>query len=347
MRATMQFECPCNRQCHDCEPHTISIFKQEKVLTSTELLNKLLAIGLRKRAARKRIAFLHHVDKRKKVNVFGCPKYIDVFRWPSSKNPLSPLAIVRFQGRIRIFHSKLATKKEIFAKIEPLLSDLQKEILKDLKDEIFGTYYLSSYEMRKLIPRKSDVVANALNRLEKLGLLERIRENSYYDFYASPEATDRLREKVRNARLQERAEYYIVEKVYEVIKRHRHEFGVNPFGGTKRPRKKKYLVLTRGMSYDIVLPSDDEIRKKPFLAVDIYTRFPLSKEIIGRFAKKLKMSRGAYGMILTRGNLINESLESYSNECNVVLGKLETFGIDYNNICKLFGIISDDSGKSK
>lgn len=59
------------------------------------------------------------------------------------------------------------------------------------------------------------------------------------------------------------------------------------------------------------------------------------------------MSRKAIGMILTRGNLINKSLESYCNECHVILGKLESFGIDYNNVSKLFGITGDDLDKSK
>lgn len=96
-----------------------------------------------------------------------------------------------------------------------------------------------------------------------------------------------------------------------------------------------------------MLPSDNEVGKKPFLAVDVYTRFPLSKEVIGRFAKKVEMSRKPIGMILIRGNLIDKSLESYCNECHIILGKLESFGIDYNNVSKLFGITGDDLDKSK
>jgi hypothetical protein len=122
---------------------------------------------------------------------------------------------------------------------------------------------------------------------------------------------------------------------------------VNPLGKTVRPKKKEYLALRRGMSYEWCCRQITKQEIRHFWLLMSIQGFSLRKEVIGRFAKKIEMSRKAIGVILTRGNLIDKSLESYCNECHIILGKLESFGIDYNNVSKLFGITGDDLDKSK
>jgi hypothetical protein len=274
--------CPCQLDCHDRKSKAVNIVFKKKVITSTELLKVLTDVErLGKEAARKNLNFLHHIDEKRKVNQYGC-RYIAVAVEPA-KHPLFPEAMLFFRGKTRVFYSKDANKEEIDAVVERLLSHVQKDILYILREKKLGSYYLSSYEVRKLLPEKGDRVSLGLNKLIKIGFVKKHKIRSevlrkalatrrkYLDFYTTTQDATLFESKFKvDAPKYEIAENLVLRGVQRIFMHSNGSlFHVKSFKNTIRTKAKRLLGQVNGMSYDILVPLEDSYQGKRFLAVDV------------------------------------------------------------------------------
>ncbi len=66
---------------------------------------------------------------------------------------------------------------------------------------------------------------------------------------------------------------------------------ITDYHGRIRPKTQDILIVTGGMSFDLFYQFRDPIVGKSYLAVDVYTRFPVSGFIINTFAKKIEWAK--------------------------------------------------------
>jgi len=297
--------------------------KEKKIISSRELMSKLVnEKGLGREAARKKLHFLHHIDKRKNISRFGC-RYIDIVR-NLSMHSFAPEAVIFFRNKNRVFFSKDVSREEIYDVVEALLSDVQKDILEIMRSKVFSTGYFSSYEIKKLTPERGDVVSKGVNRLLEIGFLKRHKISSrlprlafgrgrkYLDFYTTIENAALFLSQKVDAVIDEVTEIGVLRHIQRLFMDTKDGLHVRSFKGTMRPKEKRLVGQVRGMSFDIVLPLQKRYDDKRFLAIDVYTRFPVTSEVINRFSEKIEKSKTAAGIIFARVDLNDENIANYS-----------------------------------
>jgi hypothetical protein len=85
---------------------------------------------------------------------------------------------------------------------------------------------------------------------------------------------------------------------------------IRSFRGTVRPKEPELLHQVNGMSFDMVLPLRNPIGDWQVCGIDVYTRFPVTNDVIERFAKKIEQSPKCFGLIYTRRDLNDEKIQN-------------------------------------
>ena len=308
--------CPCEKKCPGRRKAAVNAVLNEGVITSQELKNRLVnEVGLGEATARKNLRFLHYKDMKSAKGKEGCI-HITVFTLRSNN-------IYYYRGRNKVFISKFARKKKIHEKIRTLLTGFQNSVLRNLEKEIFSTYYLSSYEIRKLVPTRADYTTAALNRLTGIGFLEEVQislpRTEFYEvmplgeilkmiseppkyklrFYTSPRNVALLKREKSEAVINEMTEFEITRRIQKTLMKI-YPTGLVEFKGTLRTKEERLLKLTKGMSFDILLPLKHRINGKKFIAIDVYTRFRVTDHIVQCFAKKIEYGQMGFGLLFAK-----------------------------------------------
>jgi hypothetical protein len=314
-------ECPCQHPCRHPHPDVVNVILRsdgKKIFSQKELLNILKTEkGLRREAARKRLRFLHHISTKTNENVFGC-RYVGVLT-----NRLdcifSPESVIFFKGVKRIFFSRAASEQEILTEVEKYLTTTQKAILDIFKTKLFGLWYFSSYDIKRLIPERGSSISKGLQRLVRMGFLTKhvVRSNvpklvfgksRKLDFYTTVKDAERFARKNMPDAINEIAKNSVIDETTEVkvILKVQENFRKTPwyyksFEKTLRPKKKEFVAQVQGMSFDLVLPVEIAGTKTLF-AIDVYTRFPLTHELVKRFSQKIE-NANTFGFVFGREDL--------------------------------------------
>ena len=314
-------KCQCQHPCRHPHPDAVNVILRssgKRIFSQKELLDILKTEkGLGKEAARKKLRFLHHIDTKTKESVFGC-RYVGVLTNRSDCIFL-PESVIFFKGMGRIFFSRAANEQEILTEVEKYLTSTQKEILEIFNKRIFGLWYFSSYDIKRLIPERGSSISQGLQRLVEMGFLTKsvVRSNIQklvfgksrkLDFYTTMEDAKRfakrnmpnaINEIAKNSVTDETTEVKVILKVQENFRKT--PWYYTSFEGTLRPKKRKFVGSVRGMSFDLVLPVEISGNKTLF-AIDVYTRFPLTHKLIERFAQKIEKAN-SFGFIFGREDL--------------------------------------------
>lgn len=337
--------CPCEKKCAGLRKDAVNLVVREGVITSNELKNLLLTeIGQGEAVARKSLGFLHHKGKE------GC-EYVEVLKKCRGKRD-----VLHFRGRNRVFHLKTIEKDKIYAKVRSLLTDNQRLVLRAFEQEMFGTYYLSSYELRKLIPIRANYIEFSLEKLLDIGfvkemrvtlpllamhthkvwLLEEIAEafekgTRYpFSFYTNEKNEKRLRDRWVEAIIDEMSEFEVIKQVQLQFMRI-YPFGlVKSFKGTIRTKDKDRLRLSRARSFDLCCPLAEPVGGKRFIGVDVYTRFPVNEEVARFFHRKIRFGQD-FGMIYGKSVASSRTLY-FCKDRNIHLERLKDIGVDCDTI---------------
>jgi len=364
--SSKRIRCPCEENCPQARPRAVNTVLRNKAILSNDLKRELKRkVG--EGAARRGLRFLHHVEtdeKGEKRNVLGC-KHVGVRLRVDERQIENEDNIVHFNGRNRFFFSRLAKSAQIQSKIRKLLPTVQRWLLKSFEKEHFGTYYLSSYELRKSTPYPADHLSFSLGRLLDLGFLKEVKVDvwkihkpaprvmriseiinglkdgslkkslelpSKYEmsFYTTPKREKYFADFKQSAIKEELIEHEIVKQVYmRIIQKYRRDLEL--YG--MRTRDPRLLKLAKGYSFDIFCSfRRRQFREKRLLGVDVYTRLSLSEAIVRIFAKKIK-STGCSGRIYTR-ECQSSGVPQLCKKHRIHLIYLKNTTIDYRKICQ-------------
>ncbi len=274
--------CPCEEMCKQKRKTAVNLVLEKGACTSKDMHNFLYGkLGVY--ALRSSIEYLS-TGKCKLVDVFGL-----------SKNQKPP----QFGKRGRIFYSRALPPTFLNSVIVELLAPLQKRILKKFSDLTEKIYYFSLYDLRRIVPSSGTDVDYALGRLVRHGLLSKV-SSSETDFYFNPINASRFYSEEKQAIIDSKAEYAAVKAVHELIMHLYPKNLIADYHGRIRPKTQDILTITGGMSFDLFYQFFDPLAGKSYLAIDVYTRFPVNGFIIHSFAKKIEWARTG-----TRNNATN------------------------------------------
>jgi hypothetical protein len=265
--------CPCEESCKQKRSTAVNLILARKACTSKDLqssLNGKLGVC----ALRSSIEFLSS-GKCKLVNVFGL-----------SANQKAP----QFGRRGRLFYSKDLPTTFLNTVILDLLAPLQRRILKKFSALNDRIYYFSLYDLRRIIPSSGTEIDYAVGRLVRHGLLTKL-SFSDTDFYVEPANILRLTNEQRQAVIETKTEYEAAKAVHELIMNIYPKDTFTDYHGRIRPTNKNILTITGGMSFDLFYQFREPFAGKNYLAVDVYTRFPVSGFTIHSFAKKIEWAK--------------------------------------------------------
>lgn len=345
--------CPCERRCRGKDEDAVNMILIMGALTSRELSRKLISeCGETKSKAKRTIRFLHHETR--KGEKFGCA-YITVLNRKAADGSSK---IVWFDGKSRLFVSNSISKPELNRKVRALNTRLQNQILDCLEKNVFKSFYLSSYECRKLFPVRGDYVGDALQRLVERGLVSKMTVNcprAFYevklfediarmldearkghgpldlDFYAAYDDTFYLNNNRAEAAISEMTDYKILELVRTTLMKLYPAGLVESYKGCVRSSKESIVRQAKGMSFDIFLPLNLPINGNKYIAIDVFTRFPIRDQVVRCFQEKLEAIGNVYGIILASSESGTRRASYMCRELGIGYSLLETIGISYDN----------------
>ena len=336
--------CPCEKKCAGLRKDAVNLVVREEVIPSNELTNMLRTeIGQGEAVARKSLRFLHHKGEE------GC-EYVEVLKKCRGKRD-----VLHFRGRNRVFHLKTIEKDKIYAKVRSLLTDNQRLVLRAFEQEMFGTYYLSSYELRKLIPIRANYVEFSLEKLLDIGfvkemritlplthvhilkvrsikeILEAAKGAKYpFNFYTNQKNEKRLRGQWVEAIIDEISELETIQQVQRQIMRIYPTGLVKSFKGKIRTKDKDLLRLSRAKSFDMCYPLAEPLESKKFIGVDVYTRFPVNEEFVRSFRRKIRFGQD-FGVIYGK-NVASSRVWHFCRNRNIHFERLKDIGVDCDAI---------------
>jgi len=322
---------------------------KEGVILSNELTKRLIAQEqYRVPEARKALRFLHRGTSKGEKE--GC-MFVTV-RKRKSGEPLY------FYGRNKVFVSKLESEDEILVKIRNLITRLQKNIIEIFENETFGTNYLSSFEIRKLVPRRGDYISDALNRLKDLGFIAeitvglprtvfhkvvpleeilRMTENPPKDectFYIARKSAALFEKQKVKAAIEEMTESEIAFRIPRVFRKLYPPGLVESYKETVRTKNKDLMKLAKGISFDVFLHLKKAIDGIEFIGIDVYTRFPVKDEVVRRFHRKIRNVGEIFGLIFVKGDMATKRTSYLCHKYGIGFGVIEDVGINYEKIKK-------------
>lgn len=323
-------KCPCTKMCKERKDVAVNLVLKKEVCTSTDLKAMLLEEGLGKSAIRKSIEFLSS-GKCDKIDFLYC-------QLPKGKKP------IQFVGQGRLFFKKYVEKSELKSKILCLLTPFQKRILEKFTKHHKDIYYFSLYDLRKLSPYPGISVIYAVQRLSKLGWIKIVRMGGV-QFCVESKNLARLRNQEEEAVLEDKTEYVVVKKVHELVMNLYPSNLITNFRGVIRPSTGDVLGLTGGMAFDIFYQLNEPIGQKRFLAIDVYTRIPVTGFVVNSFIKKIEwastksgtnenhiLKNRTFGMIVYR-NSTPEAIR-LANKNGIRFLRLSDIKVKYEDVQK-------------
>lgn len=212
---------------------------------------------------------------------------------------------IMFRGRERAFYSVELGESDLRLKLLPLLTRLQSNILDKFTALGRSFFYFSLYELRKMLPYPGVQVDYSAKRLCELGLLKMVNIGAT-DFFVEPRNASRLLNMRTDAIIEDVTEFRVANKIHELIMNMYPRYMIERFKGALRPSSSRILRLTGGMAFDMFYPFSDPVGNKEFLAVDVYTRIPVSGYIVNSFKKKIEwapdLRERTFGMIMFRNS---------------------------------------------
>lgn len=278
MPSKIDNRCPCTLMCKERRETVVNLVLKRGFCTSNDLRFLLQKDDFGKSAIRRSLKFLSD----KKCNL------IDVLVSADGKK------LLQFPKQGRIFFSKNTRKNTLIMNILSLLTPLQRQILEKLKSYHKSVYYFSLYELKRILPYAGSYVDYAMERLLDLKLLEMVKVGSS-KFYVRPEHVGRLRKQRLEAVIEDKTEFVIVKRIHELIMNLYPLHLITKLKGAIRPRTREVLKLTDGMTFDIFYQFNKPIGNKRFLAVDVYTRIPVTGYVVNSFIKKIEWARTEKG----------------------------------------------------
>lgn len=115
--------------------------------------------------------------------------------------------------------------------------------------------------------------------------------SSETDFYIKPIHASRFTNEENQAVIDTKTEYAVAKAVHELIMHLYPKDVITDYHGRIRPKTQDILMITGGMSFDLFYQFSDPLAGKSYLAVDVYTRFPVNGFIIHSFAKKIECAK--------------------------------------------------------
>lgn|GEM_PF-1656936 len=373
-------ECPLGQECSQCRSKAVEIVKERNVIFSNDLKRELKKrFWWREGATNRALRFLHKVqtdkkNKNIKRDVFGC-KHIEAWRKVEERRTENETNVMYFgekgvKSLNKLFF--LATESPALAlnEIRKRLSHVQESLLNSFEKQRFGTYYLSSFETRKLTPYPEGHIRDSLDRLLDIGFLKVVSKD-ISRVHHRPEKIeitpigDILNER---RRLSDAAEKRLekLEKPNEPLSGYKLDFLTTPEFNKILENSIDSAVLEERVEYKIVkqihmrllkghrtsveraamrtdtlkemsrltrgyhFDSYCILRDGSRLGVDVFSRFALSTVAVGVFARKVEIA-GCRGRIYTRESLSNE-VDRLCKERGIYLVYLKNTSIDYEKV---------------
>jgi hypothetical protein len=317
--------CPCDDVCRQKRKTAVNFILEKGACTAKDL-HYFLGDKLGAYALRSTMEYLS-TGKCRLIRVYGL-----------SDNQKPP----QFGRRGRLFYAKEFPQTFLNTVIIDLLAPLQKRLLDKFSSLNKQIYYFSTYDLRRLVPSSGTEVDYALERLVKLGLLSKV-SFSGVDFYVRPIHVLRFTNEETQAIIDNKAEYAVVKIVHELIM---DLYPANLMSGYRdriRPHTQDILAITGGMSFDIFYQFFEPVAGKSYMAIDVYTRIPVTGYMVHSFAKKIEWAKTVtrnnttnylrdktYGIIVFR-NATRKAI-TIANRLGIRFLRLSDLRIDYKEI---------------
>jgi hypothetical protein len=269
---SMSQTCPCDIGCKQQRKIAVNLIIEKGVCTAKDL-QVLIGDRLGSHALRRSMEFLSS----------GNCKLVNVYTISDKKSP-------QFGRKGRLYYSRSLPPAFLKSTIIGLLSRLQNRILDKFLSLNRQIYYFSMYDIRRIVPSSGTEIDYALERLVKLSLLIKV-PYSGVDFFMTPNNRLKFENEKQQAIIDNKTEYAMVKSVHELIM-HLYPPGlVTGYQDRIRPHTQDVLTITGGMSFDLFYQFFDPVAGKSYLAVDVYTRFPVTGFMIHSFAKKIEWAK--------------------------------------------------------
>ena len=339
--------CPCWLRCawHSGREKAVNKVLAEGMISSSRLNVELIHERYTCSEAKKAIHFLYHRGSRGEKE--GCT-FVTVLKKDNG-------GLLHAEGNDKIFVSRFLNNEELYSHARTFTQS-QKKMLEVFEKQIFKTYYLSSYEARKLIPCKGDQIVADLNRLRDFGFIKKLEVSlprtiinevhsleeilsfvknppkDPFTFYVDQKSETAFHREELTPAIDELTEFLIIYDVLGTLMK------VYPSGLVEwsediiRPKSKDSLVSTKGLSFDAFLRLEHQIGHNQFIAIDVYTRFPVGNTVAQNFCQKIRRVGNAFGLLLAKRSTATARASFVCKKNGVGFLTIEDLGISYDDI---------------
>jgi len=306
---------------------------------------ELIREGYTYSEAKKAIRFLYHRGSRGEKE--GCT-FVTVLKKDDG-------GFLHAEGNDKIFVSRFMNNGELYSHARTFVQS-QKKMLEVFEKQVFKTYYLSSYEARKLIPRKGDQIVAGLNRLRDFGFIKELEVSlprtvinevhsleeilsfvkdppkDIFTFYVDQKSETAFHREELNPAIDELTEFLIIYDVLGTLMK------VYPSGLVEwsediiRPKSKDLPVPAKGLSFDAFLRLEHQIGHNQFIAIDVYTRFPVGNTVAQNFCHKVHRVGNVFGLLLAKRSTATARASFVCKKNGVGFLTIEDLGISYDDI---------------
>ncbi len=317
--------CPCELACKGRREAAVNLVQKEGMCT-TARLKSLLEGSCGNYTIVKSIKFLTSGDCR-------C---IEAFKATNEQKP----TIFGRQGKLLFLKNK--PEKEVKNKMGSLLTQFQKRLLEKFLSLNKDVFYFSLYDLKRLVPAPGNVVEYTTRRLEKLGFIEKVHLGNT-DFYVPKSHAWKMGLDEQSIIVKDLAEFSVLKIVHELIMNLYPIDVMLSYDDAIRPRKRETLKITGGMTFDIFYHFRENTIEKKYLAIDVYTRFPVTGYTVNSFLKKIEwaksrekdkitsyLAKNTYGMIVFRK--ATPAAIRKANASGIRFLRLSNLKIDYAKI---------------
>ncbi|MGA2308187.1 MAG: hypothetical protein ABSG57_01400 [Candidatus Bathyarchaeia archaeon] len=92
------------------------------------------------------------------------------------------------------------------------------------------------------------------------------------------------------------------------------------------------LALAKGLSFDAFLHFEQPVKDKQFMAIDVYTRFPVGNKVALNFCRKVRHVGNAFGLLLAKSDMATNRASFVCKNNEVGFATIEDLGTNYNEI---------------
>lgn len=327
MVAKIRKYCPCGEVCKEKKVIAVNNVLENEACTAGKLRYLFLKSGIGQYSIRSSVEFL---SSRK------C-SLVEVFTSPIDKKPMQ-------FGRLgKLFYDSTLSQDKLAVQLISLLTPLQKRLLNRFSNQHKGsTYYFSVYDLRKLTPSAGNNVEYALQRLFRLGLIQKVTLGKTV-FFTNPSCLVKFESQKQLIVVEDKIEYTVVKRVHELIMNLYPLDLIPEYKCRIRPHTFDVLKTTGGMTFDIFYEFLEPVMGRRYLAVDIYTRLVVTQYIVKTFLKKIEWAKTRTNNInipclkdLTHGIIVFKKATpkaiNFANQNKIRFIRLSDIKTDYNTL---------------